>query len=83
MHDRRGLQSVAAALRTHVVASQAPQFVVYQRGQSFQRLRMARSPLGEQLGEIGRDLHRRFLTPTEEPHRPDQAFPQAYIVTEA
>jgi len=44
VHNRRGLQSVAAAFRAHIVAGQSPQFVVYQRSQTIQRLRMPRSP---------------------------------------
>jgi len=63
MHHCRGLQSVAASLRAHVVARQSPQFVVHQRRQTIQRLRMARSPLGQQLGEIGRTCIVAFSPP--------------------
>src|ERR1700675_1631882 len=66
VHDGRCLQSMAAALAAHVVASQPPQFVVYQRRQAIQRLRLPRSPLPQQLREIGRDLHRHSPTVTEE-----------------
>jgi hypothetical protein len=61
VHHRRGLQGVAAALPTHVVAGKAPQFVVNQRRQALQRLRMAGSPLGQQLSEVRRRAHQRSL----------------------
>ena len=57
VYHGRCLQGMAAALGAHVVASQPPQLVIHQRRQSFERLRVARPPLGQELREIGRDLH--------------------------
>ena len=60
MDHRRRLQSVAAPFAPHVVAGESAQFVIDQRRQSIQSLRMARPPLRQQLREIGWDLHRRL-----------------------
>ena len=62
VHDRRRLQGVAAALGAHEVTGEAAQFVIHEGGQTFQRLRMTRTPLGEQLREICRHLHRRIFS---------------------
>src|SRR6266404_694386 len=61
VHHRGCLQGMAAALPTHVVAGEAPQFVIDQRRQALQRLRVTRSPLGQQLCEVCRRSHRGFL----------------------
>ena len=75
MHNRCCLKGMAASLRPHVAARQASQFVIHQRCQTLQRLGVARPPLGQQLCEVGRDLHRRSLSAAEIPGPWDRGFP--------
>ena len=58
VHHRGRLQRMAAAFGAHVAAGQTAQLVVDQRRQPLQRLRVTGAPFGQQLREIGRDLHR-------------------------
>src|SRR6202453_3926550 len=75
MNHRRRLKGMAASLRPHVAARKTAKFVIYQRRQTFQRLGMTRSPLGQQLREVGRYLHRRSLSAAETPGRWGRGFP--------